>query len=46
MAGYGQRKKGERPRQRLAAGAAPPLQWARQDLNLGPSDYESAALTD
>ena len=20
-------------------------QWARQDLNLGPSDYESAALT-
>ena len=32
--------------ERVGAKPAPTIRWwARQDLNLGPTDYESAALT-
>ncbi len=30
---------------RIEVRAAEPQGWARQDSNLGPTDYESAALT-
>src|SRR3954467_8325667 len=33
------------PRTRTTEGRRPAFQWALQDLNLGPTDYESAALT-
>ena len=33
------------PRNQAAPGQPGGLQWARQDSNLGPTDYESAALT-
>jgi hypothetical protein len=29
----------------IAAHGPEPVEWARQDSNLGPTDYESAALT-
>ena len=31
--------------ERVAADDMKNIWWARQDLNLGPTDYESAALT-